>query len=86
MIQLLESVLVLGGVSHFEEELRRALATTAGELMTRDPTTVGPNTDVADLAALMFDRRVNPVPVVEGSKVVGVVGPRRPGASDGPPL
>ncbi|MBI3980158.1 MAG: CBS domain-containing protein [Chloroflexi bacterium] len=71
-IKLLESVLVFGQ-RHFEEELRRTLATVAGDLMTRDVVTATPETDVAELASLMFDRRVNPVPVVVGRRVVGIV-------------
>lgn len=71
-IQVLESVVVLGQ-AHFQEELRRTLATTAAELMTREVVTVTPATDVIEVAAIMFDRRVNPVPVVEGRRVVGIV-------------
>lgn len=72
-IPLLESILVVGNTRHFQEELRRALATSAAELMSQTVTTVGPDTDVLDVAALMFDKNVNPIPVVEHGNVVGIV-------------
>lgn len=41
--------------------------------MTPEPTTVGPDVDVATAARLMLDRRVRALPVVEGERVVGVI-------------
>ena len=35
--------------------------------------TLGPDTELEDLAALMVKQGVNPVPVVEDGKLVGVV-------------
>lgn len=73
-IPLLESLVYVGNTRHFKEELRKALASTAGELMsTEAPVTVGPETDILDVAALMFDKDVNPVPVVDHGRVVGII-------------
>jgi CBS domain-containing protein len=47
--------------------------TTVGAVMTRDPRTVAPNTDVAKVARLMLDERLRSVPVLENGLVVGVV-------------
>lgn len=41
--------------------------------MTEPVTTVGPEDDVDALAALMVAERVNPVPVVDGGRLIGVV-------------
>ena len=46
----------------FDDEIRRALGTTAADLMTPDVLTVESSTDLADLATLMVDKRVNSVP------------------------
>ena len=43
------------------------------EVMTPDPLSVGEDTTVEDVAALMLDQMVRRVPVVEGGRVVGVV-------------
>lgn len=72
---------VLGGVLPFEtstmdEEVRRVLAVTAADLMSDLPHSVDPDADLTAAADLMVDRRVNPVPVVEGGKLVGLVGHR----------
>lgn len=43
------------------------------EVMTPDPLSVGEDTAVEDVAALMLDQMVRRVPVVEGGRVVGMV-------------
>lgn len=72
-IPLLESILVLGNRRHFEEEIRRALATSAGELMSSGVPTVSAETDILDVATLMFEKGVNPIPVLEQGRVVGII-------------
>jgi CBS domain-containing protein len=41
--------------------------------MTTDVTTVAPDTDLRDVAALLVQKRISGVPVVEAGRVVGVV-------------
>lgn len=56
------------------EQLRRILATTAGQLMTKPALTIGPDASVQDAATLMYERRVNPVPVVDSNgDIIGVI-------------
>lgn len=57
-----------------EEQLRRILATTAGQLMSAPAITLTPDATVQDAATLMYERRVNPVPVVDDAgDLVGIV-------------
>src|SRR5206468_11670934 len=61
---------ILGTVIPFErrgtdEEIRRVLAVTAGELMEREAPTIGPDATVEDVATYMVDEGVNPVAVVD---------------------
>jgi CBS domain-containing protein len=72
-IQILDSRIYLQSPRHFEEELRRMLGTTAIDVMTRDVKTVTPDTDMSDVATLMFDKGENPVPVVENGRLVGII-------------
>ncbi|MBI2863909.1 MAG: CBS domain-containing protein [Chloroflexi bacterium] len=72
-IALLDSILVLGGTKHFEEELRKFLATTAAEIMDRDPKVVTPESEISDVATLMVEEDANPVPVVQGQRLVGII-------------
>ena len=43
------------------------------DVMTTDVTTVAPDTDLRDVAALLVKQRISGVPVVEAGRVVGVV-------------
>ncbi len=60
--------------SDFDHEVRRVLATTARELMTSPVINIDKDATVLDLATIMIDHNVNPVPVVTGdNKIVGIV-------------
>jgi CBS domain-containing protein len=57
-----------------DDELRRVLATTVGELMTREFETIGPDAPIHEAADLMFKQEANPVPVVDSTgQLVGIV-------------
>ncbi len=72
-IKLLDSTFYLESPQHFGEELRRALGTTAKDIMTQKVITVGPEAEVEDVATLMVEKRANPIPVVEDGRLVGIV-------------
>ncbi len=50
-----------------------ARGATAGDIMTREPVTVGPKASVTEAAHLMVDRHVGALPVLDGEKLVGIV-------------
>jgi CBS domain-containing protein len=69
---------ILGGVlpidsSRNEDHLRHVLSVTAGDLMSHDPATISPDSDVDDAATVMVDRGVEPLVVVDAGQVVGLV-------------
>ena len=73
-IQVLDSVIYLEAPRRYEESMRHILATSAGELMSKPVKTVRPDLDVQDLAALMVEEGVNPVPVVDDEgRLIGIV-------------
>ena len=43
------------------------------DLMTQNPTTCEPSATAADVAKVMRDEDVGPVPIVEGDQLVGIV-------------
>ena len=47
--------------------------TSVGQLMTRDPLTCTPETDVIDVVKQFQDRKVGALPVVDGDRLVGIV-------------
>jgi CBS domain-containing protein len=71
---------ILGTVIPFErrgtdEEIRRVLAVTAGDLM-EEAAVIAPDTSVEDVATLMVDEGVNPVAVVDRGRFLGLVSHR----------
>ena len=52
---------------------RTSKDTLVGEIMTRDPQTVGPESTVNDCMAIMTEHRVRHLPVVEDGTLVGLL-------------
>ena len=72
-IAFLDAIIYLETPGHYRERVERVLGTTAGEIMSEPAVTIGPNASIEELAELMVDRRMNPVPVVEDGRLVGIV-------------
>jgi CBS domain-containing protein len=74
-VAIFDAVILLGSSKRLDDEIRRMTATTVGEIMVRDPVTVAPEASASDVAALMADKDVHTLPVVdESGALVGVVG------------
>lgn len=70
---LFDAVLMADAGEPFEEDLRHVLATTAGELMSAPVISIRDIATLSELATLMMQQRVNPVPVVDdGRRIVGL--------------
>jgi CBS domain-containing protein len=72
-VNLFGGTVFLESLDRFEERLRKAFASTAEDMMTRDPDTVGPDTSVREAALLIHESGHNRLPVVEDGRLVGVV-------------
>src|SRR5215216_8093246 len=70
--QLFGGTVFLEPLSRFEDRLRKAFASTASDMMTADPDTVGPDADVREAARHIHDTGHNRLPVVDDGKLVGV--------------
>jgi CBS domain-containing protein len=71
---LLDSYIPLTIIKRIDKEVEKIAALTVKQAMTPNPVTVGPETDIADVAKLMVDKKYHTLPVMEGDKVVGIVG------------
>jgi CBS domain-containing protein len=71
---LLESFIPLTSMKRIDKEVEKIAALTVKQAMTADPVTVGPDTDIEEVARLMVDKKYHTLPVVEAEKVVGIVG------------
>lgn len=74
IVPFLDAILVADAGRPFEEDLRRALAVTAGELMSSPVYSIRDTATLQQVATLMVERNVNPVPVVDATNtLVGLV-------------
>jgi CBS domain-containing protein len=72
-VQLFGGLVFLESVKGFEKRLKKAVAATAKDLMTPDPTTIGPDKDVHEAAKTISSSGHNRLPVVEHGRLVGVI-------------
>jgi CBS domain-containing protein len=71
---LLESYIPLTSLKRIDKEVKKIAALKVEQAMTPKPVTVGPETDIEVVARLMVDRKYHTLPVMEGDKIVGIVG------------
>jgi CBS domain-containing protein len=72
-INLFGGTVFLEPLGRFEQRLRKAFASKAEDMMTREPRTVAPDTTVREAARIIHESGHNRLPVVEGERLVGVV-------------
>ena len=72
-INLFGSTVFVEPLGRYEQRLRKAFASTAEDMMTRDPDTVGPDASAKEAALLIHETGHNRLPVVEDGRLVGVV-------------
>lgn len=72
-IMILDSIIPLETSSHYRDRLQHTLGTTAREIMSEPAVTISPDATIEELAEVMIDRRMNPVPVVQNGRLVGIV-------------
>jgi len=71
--QLLDGRIPLETPGHYRKRLRHMLGTQARDVMTERPETIGPDEEAESVTELMVKRGVNPVPVTEAGRLVGIV-------------
>ena len=72
-INLFGGTVFLEPLGRFEDRLRKAFASKAADMMTKDPDSVSPDTTVREAARLIHESGHNRLPVVEDGRLVGVV-------------
>jgi CBS domain-containing protein len=71
---LLDSFISLSSSRNMDVEIEKIAATTVAQAMTKNPVAVHPETTLEEIATLMVEKNYHTVPVVEGGKLVGIVG------------
>ena len=73
-IMILDSVIFLENPGRYERDLHKALGQTVAEVMSSQPITTTPDTELSKAAKLMHDRSIHRLPVVDQSGVlVGIL-------------
>ena len=72
-IELFGGLVFLEPFRRFEARMRKAVAASAGQMMTSDPRTVGPDDDVHEAAHVIVETGHNRIPVVEAGRLMGVI-------------
>ncbi|MCV0404563.1 MAG: CBS domain-containing protein [Chloroflexi bacterium] len=77
VVPFFDAIFVADAGRAYEDEIRRVLATTAGELMTSPVTSVKSAANLEQIATIMLDHDVHPLPVVdENNRYIGIVSRR----------
>ncbi len=74
LFTFLDSVIQLSSAKQIEKQIRKIAALTVAEAMTPQPITVHPDVGLEAVAALMVDSNLHTLPVVEGTRLVGIIG------------
>ncbi|WP_136514076.1 CBS domain-containing protein [Geomonas edaphica] len=74
VISIFDWVIYLESDKRFEKELQKMTGQTVSDIFSQEVLTVGPESPVSEVAELMTNKKVQAVPVVEGRRVVGIIG------------
>ena len=74
LFTFLDAVIQLPSLKQFEKQVSKIAALTVADAMTPNPVTVTPDTNIETVAALMVDHNFHTLPVVEASRLVGIIG------------
>jgi len=71
---ILDSIFPLSSSKSLDAQFQKMAATTVEQAMVKKVTTVTPDTPVSEIASLMVEKHFHTIPVVEGKKLVGIIG------------
>ena len=74
LFTLLDGFIPLTSSKKIDKEVKKIAATKVEDAMTANPVTVTPDTGIEEIAAFMVEKNYHTLPVVDGGKLVGIVG------------
>ena len=74
LFTLLDGFNPLTSTKKLENSIKKIAAITVGDAMTKNPVSVKPDTEIGVIAELMVDKNYHSLPVVDGGKLVGIIG------------
>ena len=74
LFTFLDSFIQLPSSKKIQKQVQKIAALKVSDAMTPEPVAVQPDTQIETVAALMVDSNFHTLPVVEGSRLVGIIG------------
>ncbi len=74
VINLLDSVFFLESPDLLDKELKKMTGMTAGDICSKSVVTVTEDTALEEVATIIAERRIHTIPVVDGGRLVGIIG------------
>ncbi|MBC8457183.1 MAG: CBS domain-containing protein [Deltaproteobacteria bacterium] len=74
VVAIFDAVFYLERPKKFVEEIQRINATTVEDLYTKEIITVDEKTPIDEIATLMTKKKIYTIPVVDGDRLVGIIG------------
>ncbi len=71
---ILDGIIPLSSSKKLNEQFQKISATQVKDAMVTQVTSVSPDTPVSEIASLMVEKHFHTIPVVEGKKLVGIIG------------
>jgi predicted transcriptional regulator len=73
-VAILDAFLFLERPEKMEKELKKIAGAKVGDICSRNLISVGPETELEELATLMAEKKIHTLPVMEGEQLMGVIG------------
>jgi len=74
VVRLFDAFIMLESPASMEKELKKMAANTVAEIYTKDIITVREDTELEEVATIMYEKKVHLIPVTEGLKIKGIIG------------
>ncbi|MEN8134363.1 MAG: CBS domain-containing protein [Thermodesulfobacteriota bacterium] len=74
IMTILDSMIFLENPAKLDKEIKKMTGTKVKDIYSSKVVTVNEDTPMSELATIMADRRLHTLPVVNGEKIVGVIG------------
>ncbi len=74
VVAIFDAVIYLESLKHFEQELKKMTGSKVRDVYTEEVVTVQVDTPINEIASIMAERHFHTIPVLDGEKMVGIVG------------
>lgn len=74
VVSIFDAVIYLESSKRFEEEIKRMIGTKVWDICTKKVITINKDTTLTEIATIMSEKKVHLLPVMEGEKLIGIIG------------